>query len=37
MYIVKIIFTFTSIINSPIIEMYNRIFSKMDFHIGELI
>lgn len=29
--------TFTSIINSPIIEIYNRIFSKIDFHIGELI
>lgn len=37
MYIVKIIFTFTSIFNSPIIEIYNRIFSKTDFHIGELI
>lgn len=29
--------TFTSIFNSPIIEIYNRIFSEIDFHIGEII
>ena len=33
----KVIFTFTSIFNSPIIEVYYRIFSKIDFHIGEFI
>ena len=30
-------FTFTSSFNFPIIKIYNRIFSKIDFHIGELI
>lgn len=36
-YFIILLTVFTSIFNSPIIEIYNRIFSKTDFHIGELI